>query len=32
MQFISIYGPEVAKDVITRSMEDYNDYIASKQK
>ena len=25
MQFISIYGPEVAKDVILRSMEDYND-------
>jgi hypothetical protein len=30
MQFISIYGPDVAKDVIQRSMEDYNDLIASK--
>jgi inorganic pyrophosphatase len=30
MQFISIYGPEVAKDVIVRSMEDYNDLIAEK--
>jgi hypothetical protein len=30
MQFISIYGPEVAKEVITRSMEDYDDYIAAK--
>ena len=29
MQFISIYGPEVAKDVITRSMEDYEAYIES---
>ena len=31
MKFISIYGPDVAKDVILRSMEDYNDYIASKK-
>ena len=31
MKFISIYGPEVAKDVIVRSMEDYNDYIAQKK-
>jgi phosphoribulokinase len=31
MKFISIYGPEVAKDVIVRSMEDYNDYIAAKK-
>jgi phosphoribulokinase len=31
MKFISIYGPEVAKDVIVRSMEDYNDYIAKKK-
>ena len=31
MQFVSIYGPEVAKDVITRAMEDYDDYIAAKQ-
>ena len=30
MQFISIYGPDVAKDVILRSMEDYEYYIASK--
>ena len=30
MKFISIYGREVAKDVILRSMEDYNDYIANK--
>jgi inorganic pyrophosphatase len=30
MQFISIYGPEVAKDVIQRSMEDYDDLIAPK--
>jgi hypothetical protein len=30
MQFVSIYGPEVAKDVITRAMEDYDDYIAAK--
>ena len=30
MRFVSIYGPDVAKDVIRRSMEDYNDYIASK--
>ena len=30
MQFISIYGPDVAKDVIQRSMEDYQDLIASK--
>ena len=29
MQFISIYGPDVAKDVITRSMEDYDDLIAA---
>ena len=27
MNFISIYGPEVAKDVIVRSTEDYNDLI-----
>ena len=30
MQFISIYGPEVAKEVIKRSMEDYDDLIAPK--
>ena len=30
MQFISIYGPEVAKDVILRAMQDYDDYIAKK--
>lgn len=30
MRFVSIYGPDVAKDVIRRSMEDYYDYIASK--
>jgi hypothetical protein len=30
MKFISIYGPSVAKDVILRSMEDYDDYIADK--
>ena len=29
MKFISIYGPDVAKDVIVRSMEDYDDYIAA---
>jgi hypothetical protein len=27
MNFISIYGPEVAKDVILRSTEDYTDLI-----
>ena len=31
MQFISIYGPEVAKDVITRSMEDYDNYLEAKK-
>jgi hypothetical protein len=31
MKFISIYGPDVAKDVVLRSMEDYQDYIASKK-
>ena len=31
MKFISIYGPDVAKDVVLRSMEDYKDYIASKK-
>ena len=30
MQFISIYGPDVAKDVIVRAMADYEDYIAEK--
>ena len=30
MQFISIYGPDVAKDVILRAMADYEDYIAEK--
>ena len=30
MKFISIYGPDVAKDVVLRSMEDYQDYIAKK--
>lgn len=28
MKFISIYGADVAHDVILRSMEDYNDLIA----
>jgi inorganic pyrophosphatase len=27
MRFVSIYGAEVARDVIARSMEDYNDLI-----
>lgn len=27
MKFVSIYGPDVAKDVIRRSIEDYMDYI-----
>ena len=28
MQFISIYGADVAKDVIRRSMEDYQELIS----
>ena len=28
MQFVSIYGPDVAHDVILRAMEDYDDYIS----
>jgi len=28
MKFVSIYGPDVAKDVIRRSMEDYEKYIS----
>lgn len=31
MQFISIYGSSVAKDVILRSIEDYEDLIAGKR-
>ena len=31
MQFVSIYGPEVAKDVIKRATEDYNDLFENKQ-
>ncbi len=31
MQFISIYNVDVAKDVILRSMADYEDYIAARQ-
>lgn len=31
MKFISIYGAEVAKDVILRSMQDYQELIAAKQ-
>ena len=27
MRFVSIYGAEVARDVIARSMEDYNDLV-----
>lgn len=27
MQFLGIYGPDIARDVIARSMEDYNDLI-----
>ena len=27
MMFVSIYGPDVARDVIVRSMEDYNNLI-----
>ena len=30
MQFVSIYGPDVAHDVILRAMEDYNEYITIK--
>jgi hypothetical protein len=29
MKFVSIYGPDVARDVIRRSMEDYDQLIAS---
>lgn len=31
MKFVSIYGADVAKDVIRRSKEDYNDYIKDKE-
>lgn len=31
MKFISIYGAEVAKDVILRSMQDYQELITAKQ-
>ena len=31
MQFVSIYGADVARDVINRSFEDYRDLIASKK-
>lgn len=31
MKFVSIYGADVAKDVIRRSMEDYDDYIKRKE-
>ena len=30
MQFVSIYGPDVAHDVILRAMEDYDEYITKK--
>ena len=31
MKFISIYGSDVAKDVILRSMQDYQELISGKQ-
>ena len=30
MQFVSIYGPDIAHDVILRAMNDYEDYVLNK--